>query len=344
MKKILHVTESLGGGVATALKGYVQSTPEHWHFLLAAKRDGAHDKMEWLQSFAGHYELPRDFFPAVKMIRKIYDDIKPDWVHLHSSFAGAYGRLSLLPRGRVIYSPHCYASERRDISKLKRYKYHLAEQLLCIGSSIIAATSPRELELSQRMVISQHTILLPNSAHLSDEMLALRKAHQRSAKLKIVMVGRILPQKDPAFFYEAVKLAKERNLNAEFIWLGGGNPAWEKKLRDAGVTVSGWLERDEVLRRMTQCDVYFHSAAWESCPLSLLEASALDMLLVCRDNPAIASLPVSPTVPSAKAAVDVFMQLADNQSWDDFKKINTSLNENYSATMQKDALSDLYGE
>ncbi len=343
MKKILHVTESLGGGVATALKGYVQSSQDHWHFLLATKRDGTHDKMTWLQNLAGLDELPRGFLPAVQTIRAVYKKIQPDWVHLHSSFAGGYGRLAFLPRRKVIYTPHCYAFERRDIDQWQSLVYRLAEQVLCLGSSVIAATSPRELDLAERMALSQRVQMLPNSALLSDAIIAQRRNYQRGPKLKIVMVGRISPQKDPGFFLETVKLAQERRLDAEFIWLGGGDAAWEEKLRAAGVNVSGWLEQDEALRRMAACDIYFHTAAWESCPLSVLEAAALDMVMVCRDSPAIASLPVNPTVPSAKAAVDVFLRLAQNGRMDDYKNINQSLNEDYSAEMQRNALNDLYG-
>ena len=172
MKKILHVTESLGGGVATALKGYVQSSPDHWHFLLATKRDGAHDKMTWLQNLAGLDELPRGFLPAVQTIRAVYKKIQPDWVHLHSSFAGGYGRLAFLPRRKVIYTPHCYAFERRDIDQWQSLVYRLAEQVLCLGSSVIAATSPRELGRTHGFVAAR-----ADAAQLR----AFKRRHQSAA-------------------------------------------------------------------------------------------------------------------------------------------------------------------
>ncbi|MGB4100365.1 MAG: glycosyltransferase [Alphaproteobacteria bacterium] len=342
MKKILHVTESLGGGVATALRGYVQSAPDHQHYLLAAKRDGTHDKMTWLQNLAGLEELPREFFPAIKRIRAVYKKIMPDLVHLHSSFAGGYGRLALLPRRKVIYTPHCFAFERCDISKTQKIIYRLAEHILSTRSYMIAATSPRELDLAELLAFTQDTMILPNAPHLSAAIKEQRENYRPGKKLKIVMVGRISPQKDPAFFLDTVIMAKERRLEADFIWLGGGDPTWEDKLRAAGVSVSGWLEQDEALRRMAACDIYFHTAAWESCPLSVLEAAALDMLMVCRDCPAIVSLPVSPTVSSPKVAVDTFLQLAQNRRLDDFKPINQIINTAYSEQMQADALSDLY--
>lgn len=344
MKKILHITESLGGGVAMALHGYVHNSPQHWHFLVAAARPGAHDKMEWLQKFAGHYDLPRRLVPAVKTLRKVYDDIKPDWVHLHSSFAGGYGRLALLPRRRIIYTPHCYAFERRDVGKLTRTFYWLTEQILSAGGSVTAACSPRELDLAQKMLFNHHTILLPNAPLLPEALKTRRRDYRRGERLRIVMVGRMTVQKDPAFFLEAVKLAAERNVPAEFHWLGGGDLVWERKLRDAGVQVSGWISHEEGLSRLALCDIYFHSAAWESCPISLLEASEIGLLLVCRDIPSIASLPVDPAVPSAKAAVDTFEQLARGEQWDLFQKINPVLNKNYNNDMQKEALIDLYGE
>src|SRR4029453_19167015 len=40
--RILHVVESLGSGVATALEGYIRNTSGHEHTVLGWRRDGAH--------------------------------------------------------------------------------------------------------------------------------------------------------------------------------------------------------------------------------------------------------------------------------------------------------------
>lgn len=343
MKKILHVSDNFGGGLVTAMQGYVTNTPQHQHYLLAAKRAGYHDGMEWAKQFAGQYDLPSRALNAPMLIRKIYREIQPDWIHLHSSFAGLYGRIALLPRSKIIYTPHCYAFERRDIGLAARTLYFVMEQFLALGNGTVAAVSPREAELAQRMLIMPNIIMLPNVPVVPEAAFIRRKQHQRGERLKVAMVGRLSPQKDPGFYLATVKLAAEHKLPIDFIWLGGGDDHWASELGAVGVTVTGWLDHAAILDQLAGCDVYFHTAAWESGPLSVLEAAQLGLILLCRSIPAIDSLPVSPTIISPEAAVDMLGRIASNTQPAKFATINAILNDTYSIATQQAALADLYG-
>jgi glycosyltransferase involved in cell wall biosynthesis len=344
MKKILHVSDNFGGGLVTALQGYVTNSPQHQHYLLAAKRAGYHDGMAWASQLAGQYDLPTSRLKAPAAIRRLYRELQPDWIHLHSSFAGFYGRIAFLPRSRVIYTPHCYAFERRDINHLMRLGYFLTEQFLAFGNATTAAVSPYEAELAQEMLIQQYTVMLPNAPVIPDSAFTARAAHQRGERLRVAMVGRLTPQKDPGFFVATVKLAKSRHLPVDFIWLGGGDDRWQKKLQALGVTVTGWLDHTTMLERLAGCDVYFHTAAWESGPLSVLEAARLGLIMLCRSIAAIDSLPVRPTVKTPQDAADMLERILNGTQPAALGKINHTLNEAYSIATQEDALIDLYGE
>ncbi len=344
MKKILHISDNFGGGLVTALHGYVENTPQHRHYLLAAKRAGYHDAMEWAKRFAGQYELPSSVVKAPGVIRQLVKEIQPDWVHLHSSFAGGYGRMALLPRRQVIYTPHCYAFERHDIGALVRLAYFLAEQALALGNATVAAVSPREGALARRMLLPQRIVMLPNVPVVPEGAFAARKNYRRGERLRVAMVGRLNPQKDPDFYIRLVKLAQSQALPIDFIWLGGGDDAWAKQLTDLGVTVTGWISHGEILERLAQCDVYCHTALWESGPLSVLEAAQLGLLLVCRGIPPIDTLPVRPNFQTETEGVAMLAAIASGKVPAGLPEINAALNTRYSVAAQQSALQDLYGD
>lgn len=344
MKKILHISDNFGGGLVTALHGYVENTPQHQHFLLAAKRAGYHDAMEWAKRFAGQYVLPSSVRQAPGLIRQLVKEIQPDWVHLHSSFAGAYGRLAFLPRRQVIYTPHCYAFERHDIRSVVRLGYLLAEQVLAFGNATVAAVSPREAELAQRMLLPQRIVMLPNVPVIPHAAIAARQAYRRGERLRVAMVGRLTPQKDPDFFIRMVKFAQAQSLPIDFIWLGGGEDTWARQLSELGVMVTGWISHGEILERLAQCDVYCHTALWESGPLSVLEAAQLGLLLVCRGIPPIDTLPVRPNFQTEAEGVAMLSMIAERKIPAGLTEINATLNARYSVETQKAALLELYGD
>ncbi|MBI1273552.1 MAG: glycosyltransferase [Alphaproteobacteria bacterium] len=345
MKKILHITESLGGGTATALFAYVRNAPQAEHHLLAAVRAGDDNGLAWKNTVAGLHTLPRGLFAPVREIRRVYRQLQPDWIHLHSSFAGAWGRMSGLPRAKIIYTPHCYAFERRDITAPLRAAYFMIEQGLAFMGGTLAAVGPHEAALGRRMLARQRIVPLPNAVAVPPHLVQLRKTRQAKQvpPLRVAMVGRAAPQKDPGFFAATAALARHNNVRASFVWLGGGDTAAEAVLRDAGVEVSGWLSHADILTRLADCDLYYHTAAWEACPMSVLEAAQLDLPILARGIPALAALPVNETVNTPAAATEVIAMLAGGQGWEAFRQNALVLRANYNEEAQRQALAGLYG-
>ena len=280
--KVLHITESFGGGVGAAIIDYVDSSPEVEHHLVYAERADAPIPESHLSHFKTATAMPAGHAQRVRAIRKHARTGSYDVIHAHSSFAGAYTRLALRKSKHfIVYTPHCYASERRDISPIKRNAFAAVERTLAINTSVFAACSVREAELSQWTKRSI-TAFVPNIPPRLEEAAARPKV---GGKLKIVGAGRAAPQKDPSFFIDAIRLLRDQGIALEATWIGGDDELRERAAID-GIEVTGWLERPDALARLSAADLYLHTAAWEGFPVAVLESLALNVPTVVRAIPA----------------------------------------------------------
>lgn len=344
MVTILHITEALGGGVAVALAGYITNSPTHRHVLLASLRP--QDKLDifWEGMLDASHDMPRNHIQAIRNIRRIYKQLAPDWVHLHSSFAGAWGRLAGIPANKVIYSPHCYAFERQDIAWPLRKLFWITEKALSWRCARIAAGSPHEARLSQRLRHDAKIFDLPLHVHVTEDLKKPRRLPKPDTTPRIAMVGRLVPQKDPRFFLEVVRRFRALGGRAQFVWLGGGDPLWEKILRQEGVEVSGWIsDRASLLSHIAACDIYFHSAAWETgCSISALEAALLGLALVFREIPSLEGLPLPLKAKTPCGIAGVLLRLVAEKDWTRHLECNKKLCDLSSPERQAESLKLLY--
>jgi glycosyltransferase involved in cell wall biosynthesis len=220
-------------------------------------------------------------------LRRKLVELKPDIVHLHSSFAGFLGRLSTLfclPSTAFLYSPHCISFIRRDIGRMKRYCFAGLELLACVKSCTYVGCSESECAAIQRY-LGRRAVLIENAA---DRTVTARrdwnsdKARSKTTQ-RIVTVGGIRVQKNPRLFAE---IARSFNQDGtEFVWIGDGDPDLKRTLEEAGVRVTGWLARTEVIYAVAQADIYLSTASWEGMPISLIEAMTLGTPVVASDCP-----------------------------------------------------------
>lgn len=216
--------------------------------------------------------------PAISQLRRLLLSIRPDVIHLHSSFAGFLGRISAfaLPiSARIFYSPHCISMMRRDIN-LRRYAFAILERLACITPCTYLACSISEKNEIRRW-LGKDARLLENAVELafSEEPSAPRGASRPATKaLTIVTVGGVRAQKDPVLFAEIAQACQLRGLPVEFVWIGDGDSACVSVLRGAGVTVTGWKPRQQITGLLHSSSLYLSTSRWEGLPVSIIEAMA----------------------------------------------------------------------
>lgn len=314
--RIVHATEAMGGGVQSAIAAYARLLGDSHQFVLGRPRS-----QEATYTLPEHAEL-RTFegsLPAYLLwVRRMVIEIRPDVVHLHSSLAGL--ARTVLPRGtRIVYSPHCFAFERTDVSELKRTAYRLAERALATRKQTFVAVSPHEAELCLALtprgrgrveyvpnVASDGSIREPGATpSTSADAVTVDRVGT------VVMTGRIGPQKLPRLYADAAELSSS---DAQFIWIGDGDGEDRAYLESRGVRVTGWLTPSDVIDTVASAELYLHTGAWEAAPISIVEAATAGTPVLTRTLPTLQSLGYADAgIDATSVAASVDRYFADEQ-------------------------------
>lgn len=287
-KKVLHIVESFGGGVFSFLVDLVNETEKNFDITIAyGIRDETPEnfkryfsnkvKFVEVENFTRSINLKKDLI-ALKELKNIIKEEKPDIVHLHSSKAGVLGRIAVNRKNiKMFYNPHGFSFLKQDDSKLKRKVYWQIEKIMTIFNKkcIIVGCSKGEYEEAQRL--NKNSICINNGIDvekLDKETVNFKEKKIDYNNLKICTVGRIGYQKNPEMFN---KIAKNFP-NIQFTWIGDGE--LKAKLTSSNITVTGWKTREEVLNILNEQDVFILCSLWEGLPISLLEALYLKKICI----------------------------------------------------------------
>lgn len=334
---ILHITESYGSGVVSALKTYAKYTDDFEHHLLATETRYVSPDNTFQGNLSSlDLSLSKNIFKALRQIKARYDELEPDFIHLHSSLAGLYGRVLGLPSHKIIYTPHGYAFQRKDVNPFIKAGFAVVEYLLTKGSpdSVIAACGPGELQEAKRL--TKNAVLLPNYADIPE---SLRWDDTR--KDTVCMVGRISKQKDPIFFIETFKQIKAQRpeLAIKFLWIGDGDAQLKAELIANDIEVTGWLDSEQTLKEIANSTIYFHTAAWDGLPMTLLEASKIGIPLVVRETEATEFLG-DLTCATSDDAAKLLIKSFEDQAYD--MRPNETINEMFTEARMSEVIHRLY--
>ena len=287
-RTVLHVSEAFGGGVVAAVRAHVAASPEFRHLLAFSDRLEAPLTGHDLDPFDALVTLPHEPLAAIRTIRRAVRKQRVDIVHAHSSIGGALARLAVRSSDiPVVYTPHCFAHLRLDRSGLSRAAYRAVEKRMAANTTVYAACAPYEYEQCKHLGSDVPRVYVPNALTVADRPpLAGADEHGR---LHILGVGRLFPQKDPEFFAAAVEAVRVAGIDLDATWIGDGESNLRRRLIGADIEVTGWLPREESLRRLAQPGgIYLHSARWEGFPFAILEANAAGLPVIIRHIPMLA--------------------------------------------------------
>ncbi len=290
--RVLHVTETFSAGTGTAIIEYARAMRDQGveSYLLAQDRgSGLLDEVRDDSPFRDAQILQPGLLTLWRSVQKAVAQWHPDVVHLHSSMAGAVGRLQPPLSGSpvVVYSPHCFAFERRDIPRVQRWAYRMVESLLARRTDAFVCVSPHEAQLAAQFAgnASVHEVL--NTFAIQHD---LTPAPPDTDGLGLVTVGRVAPQKDPTLFMEIVASLRE-SAAVSATWVGDGETEFRSQLEAGGVRVTGWLAASEVPSAIGGHTVYVHTAGWEaSVPIAVLDAMSIGLPVVVKRNAAYRSI------------------------------------------------------
>ncbi|NYJ02849.1 glycosyltransferase involved in cell wall biosynthesis [Nocardioides thalensis] len=332
MTRVLHVTQAVGAGVESAITQYVRSTPDLDHSVLALRRDdrervGGNGDLSWTYA-----DRPLTF---ARMVRSAGRDA--DVVHLHSSVAGAVGRVAVDRVGaRVVYTPHALAHLGGD--RRGRAAFRFVERMLVSRAAAFGAVSDHEAEeLVSLGADPAGVLVLPHAVEPGG---VARSFDERADRA--VAVGRVAWQKDPGLFAAIAGEAIGRGIQSAWRWVGAGDPDSEAALAAAGVGVTGWRGSAEVRDLVGSSRIMVHTAHYEGLPISVLESMAAGTPVVARRIPSLRGLPIS-TFTTLEEALAHVRRLSDPGVWQtESTAVREFVCSSYNATRQAAALRALY--
>lgn len=293
-RKILHIVDRDTGGVPAAVVSYIANSPPGvQHAILTPFQHGG-VAGPLLSADAEKLDLGFGHLGRVRRVREVASLLRPDVIHAHSSYPGAYMRLALL-RGspRLVYSPHCFAYERRDLGAVERMTVRGVEALLGWNVDVLAACGPGELTRAD------NTRSLHGKVHYVPNVGSVPKSERRRAwqggPLRVGTIGRLSPQKDPARFDRLVADMRLIVADVKASWIGGGDSAYSYVFEN-DVRVTGWLSGTQLQQHIASLDVYVHTAGWEGFPIALLDAHNTGLPALVRSIDAYGEIPRDLTI------------------------------------------------
>ena len=300
---ILHVLEPFATGTTTAVISITRELTDCDHIVIHGCRNLTENAEKVKQRFppevafvewkhAGReISLVKDW-KALRSLEKILKPFaKQDpkraasvVVHLHSSKAGFLGRLACRRLGikKVIYTPHCGAFLRTDISNTKRRLYRFLEKIGGSFGGRVVGCGPSEGKLYEKL--GKNTTYVSNGVEIKKEKFSLFGNRQKNRNL-IAFSGIASLQKDPALWnaVAAACAASVREAGFSFCWIGDGPEI--NKLDNGIITVTGWKSPEEVDELLDKTAIYFSASAWEGLPYGALEAMNSGCALLLRNVP-----------------------------------------------------------
>lgn len=92
--------------------------------------------------------------------------------------------------------------------------------------------------------------------------------------MKIVTSGRVSFQKNPKLFNDIAEYFK----NIKFTWIGSGE--LESELKSENIEVTGWKDKDELIKILNDSDIFMLTSFGEGLSVSLIEAMALKKICI----------------------------------------------------------------
>jgi glycosyltransferase involved in cell wall biosynthesis len=295
-KKIFHIIESTATGTLSAMRGLANSQCDEGnevYVIYSIRPDTPKNLSNYFNSNIRLINIQMSSFLEVLIsfikIFKLIKQQKPQYIFLASSSAGFIGRIvGLFVSKKILffYIPHCISYIRQDIGKIKKIIFIFLELVASLKKSLIIACSKSELEQIQNYIKTSGSILVENAVTPEYINLKLNKIRKRN----VVTIGGIRPQKDPKNFAEIAKEIIKQDDTISFTWIGDGDHALKKHLINAGVEVIGWIDANNVKKKLLNSTLYLSTAKWEGMPISILEALACGLPTIAFNCPGNADI------------------------------------------------------
>lgn len=238
-------------------------------------------------------EISSKDFLALLRLYKLISANRFDIVHTHSSKTGVIGRIAakLARVPKVIHTVHGYAFP-AALSKKSYYLYFFMEWFAKFFTDelIVLNEKDRQIAIKKLKYEEKKVHIIPNGVD-TDKFLPAITSHSDKI-IKIIMVGRLWPQKDPKTLFYAVKNLIDEKINISVTFVGDGELMPELKQLTTKYTDKihfvGW--RDNIHELLPEHDLFILPSLWEGMPLAILEAMSCGLPCIVTNIPGNNSL------------------------------------------------------
>ncbi len=310
-KKIVYVAQS-AGGVAQYLYMLLNNMQQEKYENILIISEDYKEQIERFKKIVNQIYIvpmireisPKKDLKAILKIKKLLKQIKPDIVYLHSSKAGAIGRIALLfnKKVKILYNAHGWYFNAK-IGEKKKKLFIIIEKILALKTNKIINISKNEYDSAiqykiakpRKMCIIENGIDFVEFQDVHKNRQKIRKKyHIEEDQTVIGVVGRLAEQKDPITSIKAFRLVHEQNQKTKFMFIGSGE--LEKKILEYArqneiqndMIITGWTK--EVQKYIPALDIAILPSKWEGFGLVLIEYMACDKPIIASKVGGIANI------------------------------------------------------
>lgn len=290
--RVLHFAETLPGGIASYLgeidawqherlgpNGVVYLVPENQRDFAPTGRSGGTLTFSYSR---------RGLLPLIALsmhFRRVVEDVRPDVVHLHSTFAGIAGRIGLIGakcQPKVVYCPHGW-SFCRQVPFYQKLTFSIIERLLGGITDATIHISEHERRAAEVWGIkgARHHTIYNGIADV-----AVSDPPRVPGVLNLIFLGRHDRQKG---LDVALKAMKRITRTDAYLTVVGdaviGVPVVNENMRN--VRFLGWASRPKAQALIAESDVMIIPSRWEGFGLVAIEAMRAGKTVIASDAGAL---------------------------------------------------------
>lgn len=286
--RVLHAAETIQGGIATVLRQLLAAQTAHGMRQVCLVPDSQRSEIPNRIGMMAFRRSGRDlhsFMSFTICLAVIVWRFNPDVVHLHSTFAGCFGRLVLLllrpfRQPKVIYCPHGWSFLMKG-EGAREYLYALVERLLAGLSDRIICVSRYEAGeaavhgLPERLI----EVVLNGVEPPNDRM---QPNPFEAGRINLLYVGRFDYQKGFDLLEHAMALLEKAG---PFHLTAIGAPVLSGSMPHdrSNITYTGWLKPHDMAGYLRHADLLVMPSRWEAFGLVAAEAQSYGLPVVASD-------------------------------------------------------------
>lgn len=279
---VLHVQETPPGGVVNYLRELTgeQVKRQHDVHLLSPS-----DKLDWpavtQHTWALHRSRPTGYPGALAQLVRVARQVRPDVIHLHSFWAGQFGRapgLSHLVNAPIVYQPHAWTVGRFADPRFKRLVW-AAERRASRSTRVIVANCWDEIAEGASAGIGTpgRALGVPlDTEHFSPAEPDARARYRAKLGLRgprvVLCLGRISRQKGQDQLIAAWEADPIPDTELVFVGIGDVTHLRELAPTQWGKSVGTFPAQADVRPWIWACDVLVQPSRYETVGLSIAEA------------------------------------------------------------------------